>query len=93
MSPVTIEIDRYSLRYYVQWGLAGVALGSLLPWLDGETEGDGSGSGKGKIEWDPAVRSIGAFVGIAYAIVSPPLPSLLYPQLLNSVSRADKQTA
>lgn len=72
VSPVTIEIDRYSLRYYVQWGLAGVALGSLLPWLDGETEGDGSGSGKGKIEWDPAVRSIGAFVGIAYAIVSPP---------------------
>lgn len=69
MSPVTIEIDRYSMRYYVQWGLAGVALGSLLPWLDGETLAVEE-KGNGKIDWDPAVRSIGAFVGIAYAIVS-----------------------
>ena len=66
-SPATVDIDRYNPRYLVQWGLAGVVLGSLLPWLDG---GDADhGSARTKIDWDPAVRSIGAFVGIAYAIV------------------------
>lgn len=71
VASVTIEVD----RYYIQWGLAGVALGSLLPWLDGElavaeeVEEEEEGSG-GRMAWDPVVRSIGAFVGIAYAIVS-----------------------
>lgn len=55
-------------RYYVQWGLAGVALGSLLPWLDGEVPEEDRPNGR--MAWDPVVRSIGAFVGIAYAIVS-----------------------
>lgn len=67
LSTVTLDIDKYSARYLVEWGLAGVALGSLLPWLDGEDLGDDGGS---KMDWHPAVRSIGAFVGIAYAIVS-----------------------
>lgn len=74
VASVTIEVD----RYYIQWGLAGVALGSLLPWLDGELavveEGEEESSG-GRMAWDPVVRSIGAFVGIAYAIVS--IPSFL----------------
>lgn len=111
----------------VFWGVAGVALGGLLPWFDvvweefveGESEGegvvvggeetegssgnvevsnrdlngsgDGSGvvraNGNGKVpvqvdreqlkdsgsiaaDWNQVVRSIGAFVGIAFAIVS-----------------------
>lgn len=65
-------------RYYVQWGLAGVALGSLLPWLDGEVVPE-EDRPNGRMAWDPVVRSIGAFVGIAYAIVSfilPPSPSV-----------------
>lgn len=74
VASVTIEVD----RYYVQWGLAGVALGSLLPWLDGELagaveEGEVEETSAGRMAWDPVVRSIGAFVGIAYAIVSIPL--------------------
>lgn len=88
------------------WGVAGVALGGLLPWFDvvwEELVGDGNGkddkggSGNGNVEvnggrngklnghgdlqsngttgtlaadWNQVVRSIGAFVGIAFAIVS-----------------------
>ncbi|RPA93886.1 hypothetical protein L873DRAFT_1493033 [Choiromyces venosus 120613-1] len=75
-SQVTVDIDRYNPRYLVQWGLAGVVLGSLLPWLDGE-DADTNGSTGAKIDWDPAVRSIGAFVGIAYAIRKLPWQSTL----------------
>jgi hypothetical protein len=74
-SPSTVDIDRYNPRYLVQWGLAGVVLGSLLPWLDGKDTGNGSIGAK--IDWDPAVRSIGAFVGIAYAIRKLPWQSTL----------------
>lgn len=93
-------IDRYTWRYLAFWGVAGVLLGRLLPWIDifwertlGEgtratestaiAEDNGPGresqdgderSGKGfenvlGADWTPAVRSIGAFVGIAFAIV------------------------
>jgi hypothetical protein len=84
---------RNDWRYLVFWGVAGVALGSLLPWVDtlfatNETdtvvkssveEEDTVGeenSGIFGADWTPVVRSVGAFVGIAYAIVcSPPVSS------------------
>lgn len=82
----------YDWRYLVFWGVCGVGLGSLLPWVDmlwEDTDSDisplslekdrivvveedgvvSSGSGLGA-DWNPVVRSIGAFVGIAFAIVS-----------------------
>jgi len=76
----------------VFWGVAGVALGSLLPWVDtlfatNETDTvvkssmeeentvEGENSGIFGADWTPVVRSVGAFVGIAYAIVCSPLPS------------------
>ena len=68
------EVGGYNVRFLLLWGLVGVALGSLLPWIDyflDETEGgstDGEGGG-GMVDWMQVVRSIGAFVGIAYAIV------------------------
>jgi hypothetical protein len=76
--------------YLLFWGIAGVALGSLLPWVDtlfavpeldtsvfekkNEEEEESEGGIWGA-DWTPVVRSVGAFVGIAYAIVCPPLRS------------------
>lgn len=103
LAPVRVEgLDRYDWRYLVFWGVAGIGLGSLLPWVDllWENGGNGwqqvdtsspqsaprqgdiikekaSGSQTGastdanslSADWTPVVRSIGAFVGIAFAIV------------------------
>jgi len=71
---------RNDWRYLVLWGVAGVALGSLLPWVDTFWESDGQGTlvkeetkvenvGGFAADWTPVVRSVGAFVGIAFAIV------------------------
>ena len=101
LAPVKIEgIQRYSWQYLGFWGIAGVALGGLLPWIDvlweeaiggvGDKDVDGkkaaalstssdenerplSRSGSGlAADWNPAVRSVGAFIGIAFAIVCTP---------------------
>lgn len=107
IAPVKVEgIERYSLRYLAFWGVAGVLLGRLLPWIDvfwartlgGENRGveipaaskdvrshhDNNGGSERLstrfesvlgADWNPAVRSIGAFVGIAFAIVrATPMP-------------------
>jgi hypothetical protein len=78
--------------YLLFWGIAGVALGSLLPWVDTlfavpeldtsvfekkKEEEEESEGGIWGADWTPVVRSVGAFVGIAYAIVCPPLRSFL----------------
>lgn len=90
ITPVKLElIDRSSWRYLGLWGVGGVALASVLPWLDtlfenatsggtgrGETANGYPKAGKSKDDhrqasrWTLAVRSIGAFVGIAFAMVS-----------------------
>lgn len=81
----------YNWPYLVFWGVAGIGLGSLLPYVDSlweetvssphyvdptkertmspEEEEGNSGSGLAA-DWNSVVRSIGAFVGIAFAIVS-----------------------
>jgi hypothetical protein len=81
----------YNWSYLVFWGMAGVGLGSLLPWVDTiwedtssnpelasekerlstiEDENTGNSTSGLGADWNPVVRSIGAFVGIAFAIVS-----------------------
>lgn len=95
LAPVKVDhIDRYSWRYLILWGTAGVILGGLLPWLDllwedpventqarqpeipsispieGVEEDESPSSSSRSANWNQVVRGIGAFVGIAYAIVS-----------------------
>ena len=105
--PVKVEgINRDSWYYLLFWGLSGIAMGSLLPWVDGvwdnnvvttqpvraqdrrrrtsssgsDNDDDERSSGRFNnglgADWNPVVRSIGAFVGIAFAIVRMPIPSL-----------------
>lgn len=94
LAPVKIDhIDRYSWRYLIIWGTAGVILGGLLPWMDllwgdtveesqarqpqtpklcaieGGEAGERPNSSYGSANWNQTVRGIGAFVGIAFAIV------------------------
>jgi hypothetical protein len=88
ITPVKMEvIDGHSSQYLGLWGIGGVALGSVLPWLDMLWKGFSScddvpklsisGSNAGRHEsahvwsrWGMTVRSIGTFVGIAFAMVS-----------------------
>jgi hypothetical protein len=102
LAPVKIEgIERYSKWYLITWGIAGVLLGTLLPWVDtyweegmgdyefdlpAEAEKDRPRSlststirddtssspswNDSRTDWTPVIRSIGAFIGIAFAIVS-----------------------
>lgn len=87
ITPVKMEnINRYSWQYVVFWGFAGVALGSVLPWLDVlwedvvgnekasqrplNSRGEKNNEDRPSSRWNPVVRSVGAFVGIAFALVS-----------------------
>jgi hypothetical protein len=85
LAPVRVEgIDDGSWQYMVFWGVAGILLGSLLPWFDnvwedaisstGKSRRSVAGNGAGRrglaADWYAVVRSVGAFVGIAFAIVS-----------------------
>lgn len=105
LAPVKVDhIDRYSWRYLIIWGTAGVILGGLLPWMDlfwgdqveerqarqpetpklsaiegGEAGGESPNSSYGSANWNQTVRGIGAFVGIAFAIVSNFISLLVSP--------------
>lgn len=88
----------YDARYLVFWGVAGVLMGSALPWVDDMWEefigedasnavtrkgGEGQESEDEGVaaQWTPVVRSIGAFVGIAFAIRKLPWTSTLQVSL------------
>jgi hypothetical protein len=82
VAPIKVTgLNRASWRYLAFWGVAGVVMGSLLPWVDkiwGSEDGknsEGSSAetrprGLNAVEWNDVVRSVGAFVGVAFAIVS-----------------------
>ncbi|KAI9695117.1 MAG: hypothetical protein M1820_008885 [Bogoriella megaspora] len=109
IAPVKVGIKR-GWWYLAFWGIAGIALGSLLPWVDwiwarkketqmnlnntqrrrGSTRGrtgrrdsesarpsQQANLGAVGADWSLVVRSIGAFVGIAYAIRKTPWQSTL----------------
>lgn len=108
---VQVRTESYGWKYVMFWGMAGVGLGSLLPWVDGiwedvrspdllEPARDGDEgetavlSGKPAsapsdaelgADWNPVVRSIGVFVGIAFAIRKIPWTSTLQVSLTLSL--------
>ena len=75
-------IDHSSWQYLGAWGVGGVTLGNILPWLDilwasavakdvqpAKKSGGNRANEDQTLSWDLAVRSVGAFVGIAFALV------------------------
>ncbi|KGO76063.1 Insulin-induced protein family [Penicillium italicum] len=77
ITPVKLENIHYydSWHYLGFWGLAGIALGNLLPWLDSWREGESDSklasteeSEERTPSWVSVARSVGAFVGIAFAM-------------------------
>lgn len=86
IAPARVHIDRSSWAYLAMWGAAGVALGEALPWLDTLWEEDDEDAIeedqdrkalRGLGSWNDVVRSVGVFVGIAYAIRKLPWQSTL----------------
>ena len=88
LAPVRVELNRGSWVYLACWGVGGVLLGEALPWMDtfwmDEDEDavqrqavKNRNSAKGLDGWLDVVRSIGAFVGIAFAIRKLPWQSSL----------------
>ncbi|KAE8147053.1 insulin-induced protein-domain-containing protein [Aspergillus avenaceus] len=87
ITPVKLENIHYyeSWIYLGFWGVAGVVLGNVLPGLDLFSEDDSlkqstrSGSNEENEErtlsWVAAVRSVGAFVGVAFAMRRTPWQS------------------
>lgn len=88
----------FNWKYLTLWGICGVLLGALLPWFDGVWEeafgGDmavvdggrdetSDNASRSSTDWALGVRSIGAFVGIVFAIVRP-TPAALYLRTLQA---------
>jgi hypothetical protein len=84
ITPVKLEYTHFygSWQYLGLWGITGIAIGNVLPWLDTFLEGAVGDATQDKrsstdqntselaLSWPAVVRSVGAFVGIAFAMVS-----------------------
>ena len=86
VASMQIELGRIGWAYLLLWGTAGLALGQTLPWLDmiwADDETPSSGDGLGDLrtrshgDWHSVVRSITAFVGVAFAVRKLPWQSSL----------------
>jgi hypothetical protein len=82
LAAVRVEgVDRGNWVYLASWGLVGLVLGSCLPYVEltwgGQTARGGDEEGAPEEtetsfseQWNDIVRSVGAFLAIAFAIVS-----------------------
>lgn len=93
-APANVALDRQRWWYNIVWGLIGMALGEALPWADSlwVDEDDENSiidndrkpnttTTRRSETWLDAVRSIGLFVGIAFAIRKLPWQSSLQRSL------------
>lgn len=80
----------YDWRYLTSWGLAGVVLGTLLPWFDGLWERTFDTPGRRAVvktrstpdtDWALVVRGIGAFAGVVFAMRKLPWASTMQASL------------
>ncbi|KAL5391415.1 hypothetical protein DPSP01_001284 [Paraphaeosphaeria sporulosa] len=90
LAAVRVEgVDRGNWVYLASWGVAGLVLGSCLPYVEltwgGQTASDQEDEGAPEHEtetsfseqWSDIVRSVGAFLAIAFAIRRLPWQSTL----------------
>ncbi|KAI5358467.1 putative insulin-induced protein family [Septoria linicola] len=85
--PVKVNLDRERWSYLATWGFIAVFLGQALPYVDSlwtsdddaldDEQLDHQPRGRNQQDWLNIVRSIGAFVGIAFAIRKLPWQSTL----------------
>lgn len=84
IAPVKLEgIDRSGWSYTIFWGVAGVLLGWTLPAVDtfwaesAENVKANNDNSRGVGAWSDVIRSVGLFVGIAFAIRKLPWQSTM----------------
>ncbi|KAL2808109.1 insulin-induced protein-domain-containing protein [Aspergillus granulosus] len=87
ITPVKLEYTHFygSWQYLGLWGVTGIAIGNVLPWLDSFVDGasrtenkrssNDQNSSELALSWPAVVRSVGAFVGIAFAMRRTPWES------------------
>ena len=77
VAPVQVQgVNRSSWLYLCLWGCAGILLGTMMPWVDAlwsrrrTMKMHKRNTDNLWEKWYAVVRSVGAFVGVAFAIVS-----------------------
>ncbi|KAL2835722.1 insulin-induced protein-domain-containing protein [Aspergillus pseudoustus] len=88
ITPVKLEYTHFygSWQYLGLWGVTGIAIGNVLPWLDSfvdcatddvtqDKRSSNDQTSELALSWPAVVRSVGAFVGIAFAMRRTPWES------------------
>ncbi|KAK9475237.1 insulin-induced protein-domain-containing protein [Dipodascopsis tothii] len=78
VTPATLDIDLVG-SFTLTWGVLGVALGALLPFVDATAPAvlRPREQWTGPADWTSAVRAIGIFIGVSYGIRKLPWTSTL----------------
>ncbi|KAK9390425.1 insulin-induced protein-domain-containing protein [Lipomyces mesembrius] len=81
VTPTTLNIDPTG-SFALTWGVLGVLLGALLPFVDSISPAilgpkKSSSSGSSMFAWNPIVRAVGVFIGVSYGIRRLPWASTL----------------
>lgn len=90
------NLNSHPWYFFAAWGLSGILLGNVLPWVDASLHSSGPPvrsrpnrslsdptrkDQDAATEWSQAIRGVGAFVGIAFAVRKLPWQSTLQVSL------------